>query len=93
MATIKVSKGVEELLGALKMQYPELAEDEIVERALLEYHRQERRHRIQAWEEGLPTIQLSEEELDSLDEALAEAEEGKTQIMSVEELLDEVTRD
>jgi hypothetical protein len=82
MATIEVTKDIQELLQALKKDHPELDEAEILRRALADYRKRELQKRRKEWEKSLPTLEISEEEKRSI----AEARKGEFRELSVEEL-------
>ncbi len=82
MATIEVSKDIEELLQALKKEHPALDEAEILKRALADYRKRELLKRRKEWEESLPTLEISDEEAASI----AQARKGEFVEMSIEEL-------
>jgi hypothetical protein len=90
VATIQITKEIEELLGALRKEDPAMSDAEILERALLELHRQRELERRRAWAASLPILELSVEEAAAIAQARKEAKYGP---YTVEELLKQLKSD
>lgn len=86
MATIEVTKDVEELLEAARKENPAQSDAEILKRALSELHRQRELRERQAWIDSLPELELSDEERTELTEALNEADREPGKTLTLEEL-------
>lgn len=95
MATIRISinEDIERILESLKGEYPALDYPELFKLGLSELYRKREFETRQAWMARLPSLELSDEEQDSLDEAFAELETGKGKIMTVDEVMAEVLSD
>jgi hypothetical protein len=97
MATIEVTKDVEELLAVARRENPAQSDAEILKHALFMLHRQRELDRRRAWADSLPTLNISAEEARSITESRKELHEairrGEAVPMTVEELMMDALRD
>ena len=89
MAFVKISitDDVARALQSVKQRYPTMTDSELFRLGLAELSYKAECERRQAWEDSLPTLQLSEKEQDELDEALRLANEEPGEILSVDEIM------
>jgi hypothetical protein len=90
MATIEVTKDVEELLAAARKENPAQSDAEILKRALSELRHQRELERRREWAESLPILELSDEERTELTEALREADREPGEALTLEALKKEL---
>ncbi len=94
---INKTRQVEEFLNALRMQYKLLSDAELMKVALSLAYDFLQRKRIDAWIDSLPTIELTDEEQESLSEGIRSLNEerakGGIRTMSVEEIMAETDPD
>ena len=93
LVKISVNDEIAKVLERLKQRYPTLDSPELFKLGLAELDRKAEQERRKAWAESLPILELSEEEKASLDEAFAELDAGKGEVMTVEAFMAEVTED
>lgn len=86
---VSVNEDVERLLEALKCEYPALDHAEILKLGLSELYRKHELETRQAWSEGLPELELTDEEAQDI----AEARKEKGRIMSVDQIMAEALSD
>lgn len=93
MATIKVTKDVEQLLQALKRKHPELGEAEILQRALSDLKQQLELERRREWADSLPELEIPEEEARSIVEARKEVDFVEMSVDDLERYAEAVDED
>jgi hypothetical protein len=82
MAAIEITKDVEALLEAARKENPARSDAEILKRALSGFYHEQELERRRKWAEGLPTLELSDEEKRSV----ARARKGEFVEMTIAEL-------
>ena len=88
MAFVKISitEDVARALRSVKQRYPTMTDSELFRLGLAELSYKVHLEERQAWEDSLPTLQLSEKEQDELDEALRLANEEPGEPMIIDDV-------
>ncbi len=88
---ISLNDDVERLLDAMKQDYPALDYAEIFKLSLSETYRRHELESRQAWIDSLPTLELTDEEQESLTEGIKELERekkaGTLKAMNIDEVM------
>ena len=84
---VSINEDVERVLDVMKGDYPTLDHAEILKLGLSELYRQRELRTRQAWIDSLPTLDISKEEAQEIDEARAEIKASGREPMTAEELI------